>query len=227
MKSQFTKSDTIPPSLTNYMFTGKELDDMTGLYYYGARYYDPRMSVWQSPDPALESYLDGKNNNSRNLSLYSYADSVGKVLATGMNKYDNTDIIGKDTTGIFDSKNLSLYSYSFNNPVVYLDPNGLDSHKVAGNIPGGFSVGFEAGDQGTSFFASYGASLTDILPGSYEYSPAPQEEPPSFQFSLDYPSFDESGGFTITDPGASATISTPIFPWLSPGDAQPWNPCAP
>jgi RHS repeat-associated protein len=55
------------------MFTGKELDDMTGLYYYGARYYDPRMSVWQSPDPALESYLDGKNNNSRNLSLYSYA----------------------------------------------------------------------------------------------------------------------------------------------------------
>jgi RHS repeat-associated protein len=48
MKSQFTRSDTIPPSLTNYMFTGKELDDMTGLYYYGARYYDPRMSVWQS-----------------------------------------------------------------------------------------------------------------------------------------------------------------------------------
>ena len=28
---------------TPYKFTGKELDEETGLYYYGARYYDPRI----------------------------------------------------------------------------------------------------------------------------------------------------------------------------------------
>ena len=28
-----------------FQFTGKEFDEETGLYYYGARYYDPRTSV--------------------------------------------------------------------------------------------------------------------------------------------------------------------------------------
>jgi len=36
---------------TPYLFNGKELDEETGLYYYGARYYDPRTSIWQSVDP--------------------------------------------------------------------------------------------------------------------------------------------------------------------------------
>jgi len=36
---------------TPYLFNGKELDEETGLYYYGARYYDAKTSVWQSVDP--------------------------------------------------------------------------------------------------------------------------------------------------------------------------------
>ena len=36
---------------TPYLFTSKELDEETGLYYYGARYYDPRTSVWEIPRP--------------------------------------------------------------------------------------------------------------------------------------------------------------------------------
>jgi len=39
---------------TPYLFSGKELDDETGLYYFGARYYDPRTSIWQSVDPLAE-----------------------------------------------------------------------------------------------------------------------------------------------------------------------------
>ncbi len=34
-----------------YKFNGKELDEETGFYYYGARYYDPRISIWLSVDP--------------------------------------------------------------------------------------------------------------------------------------------------------------------------------
>jgi RHS repeat-associated protein len=34
-----------------YKFNGKELDEETGLYYYGARYYDPKVSIWLSVDP--------------------------------------------------------------------------------------------------------------------------------------------------------------------------------
>jgi RHS repeat-associated protein len=36
-----------------YLFTSKELDQETDLYYYGARYYDPKTSVWQSSDPQI------------------------------------------------------------------------------------------------------------------------------------------------------------------------------
>ncbi len=61
---------------TPYLFTSKELDKETGLYYVHARYYDPRTSVWQSPDPILASYLTGKPNggvtSSINLNLYNY-----------------------------------------------------------------------------------------------------------------------------------------------------------
>ena len=39
-----------------YKFNGKELDDESGLYYYGARYYDPRISIWASVDPLAEKY---------------------------------------------------------------------------------------------------------------------------------------------------------------------------
>ncbi len=39
-----------------YKFNGKELDQETGLYYYGARYYDPETSIFLSVDPLAEKY---------------------------------------------------------------------------------------------------------------------------------------------------------------------------
>ena len=41
---------------TPYLFNGKELDEETGLYYYGARYYDGRTSVFLSVDPLAEKF---------------------------------------------------------------------------------------------------------------------------------------------------------------------------
>ena len=35
-----------------YRYSGKERDDSTGLYYYGARYYIPWLGRWLNPDPA-------------------------------------------------------------------------------------------------------------------------------------------------------------------------------
>jgi RHS repeat-associated protein len=37
-----------------YKFNSKELDEESGLYYYGARYYDSRISIWASVDPLAE-----------------------------------------------------------------------------------------------------------------------------------------------------------------------------
>jgi RHS repeat-associated protein len=82
---------------TPYLFNSKELDEETGLYYYGARYYDPITSVWQSVDPLalydpvkeIEHYLDGEHNG-----------------------------------GVYNSGNLAAYSYTYQNPLRYIDPNG-------------------------------------------------------------------------------------------------------
>ena len=39
-----------------YKFNGKELDEETGFYYYGARYYNPKFSIWLSVDPLAEKF---------------------------------------------------------------------------------------------------------------------------------------------------------------------------
>jgi len=49
---------------TPYLFNAKELDEETGLYYYGASYYDPRTSLWLSTDPMELKYP--------NISTYAY-----------------------------------------------------------------------------------------------------------------------------------------------------------
>jgi RHS repeat-associated protein len=48
---------------TPYKFTSKELDAETGLYYFGARYYDPKTSVWLSVDPLAEKYPNYSSYN--------------------------------------------------------------------------------------------------------------------------------------------------------------------
>ena len=42
---------------TPYLFNAKELDEETGLYYYGARYLDPTHAAWLSVDPMFEKYV--------------------------------------------------------------------------------------------------------------------------------------------------------------------------
>lgn len=49
-----------------YRFTGKERNEESGLYYYGARYYAPWLAKWMSSDPA--GMVDG-------VDLYRYARS--------------------------------------------------------------------------------------------------------------------------------------------------------
>ena len=46
-------------SRKEYRYSGKEQDDATGLYYYGARYYAPWLGRWMNPDPA--GTVDGLN----------------------------------------------------------------------------------------------------------------------------------------------------------------------
>ena len=81
---------------TPYLFTAKEMDEETGLYYFGARYYDPRTTVWQSADAFLHKYLP---------------DDESSASLPGLG-------------GVYNPKNLGLYTYGHLNPVTYGDPDG-------------------------------------------------------------------------------------------------------
>ena len=68
---------------TPYLFNAKEFDEETGLYYYGARYYDPRVSLWTTTDPLEEEYP--------NITTYGFCHNNPVVLVDpdGMGDYYN------------------------------------------------------------------------------------------------------------------------------------------
>ncbi|MCW3161373.1 RHS repeat-associated core domain-containing protein [Chryseobacterium oryctis] len=67
------------------------------MYYYGARYYNPRLSIWYGVDP---------------LAVYN------PVMETEF--YGD----GQHNGGVSYWGNLNPYIYCYQNPIIYVDPNG-------------------------------------------------------------------------------------------------------
>jgi len=90
--SRVPTSDVLSPSPSNRLtYTGHEFDPETGLYYFKARYYDPALGRFASPDsflgelstpPSLHRYLYAYKNPLRYIDLtgYSNIDQALKAL---------------------------------------------------------------------------------------------------------------------------------------------------
>lgn len=62
-----------------WKFNGKELDTETGLYYYGARYYNPSTSVWLSVDPMADAMPSWNPYNYTKQNPINLIDPDGKM----------------------------------------------------------------------------------------------------------------------------------------------------
>jgi RHS repeat-associated protein len=85
---QYSYSEFGTPSITSsignrFMFTGREYDSETGLYYYRARFYKPSIGRFLQTDPI--GYSDSMN-------LYQYCGSnpIGRLDPYGLDWFDST-----------------------------------------------------------------------------------------------------------------------------------------
>ncbi|WP_274947588.1 RHS repeat domain-containing protein [Hoylesella shahii] len=104
-----------------YKFNGKEFDQETGLYYYGARYMNPRTSLWYGVDPHIEEMAFS--------SSYTYCDDhpVNFVDIKGKKKF-NWIVLNRDANSknSIDVRYTSAYHRSnFDEEVVNIWAHGI------------------------------------------------------------------------------------------------------
>jgi len=86
----------------SWKFTGKELDEETGLYYFGARYYQPSWSIWLSVDPLAEKFPSWSPYNFTMNNPLRYIDPDGRspfdVIITGDKAKETFKQLNKSTS---------------------------------------------------------------------------------------------------------------------------------
>ena len=80
-----------------YKFNGKQFDDETGLYYYGARYMNPMASIWYGVDPLAEKYT-----------------TTGGYVYTLNNPVKFIDVDGREWTQTTDKNGNTVITVSLN-----------------------------------------------------------------------------------------------------------------
>jgi len=110
-----------------FKFSGKELDDITGLYDHGARSRDPKVTMWYGVDPLYEKYPD--------FSPYSYCmcNPVRFVDPDGRGVYGHRNEDGSMSYMLVDESNKKNEKYLIkdeNENYVYFEMDGCRYKKI-------------------------------------------------------------------------------------------------
>ena len=146
-----TASDTVLPQSAvgnRFLFTGRELDTETGLYYYRARYYDAKLGRFLSRDPV--GYTAGLN-------LYAYVDNNPLSFVDPLGLEKRWNLLGQwarnltlalSLAGVFQGLRTSwTFLGNLLIPLAYAGQRDRTVHDVG--VAGGGGGGFGWGQGGT------------------------------------------------------------------------------
>ena len=135
---------------TPYLFNAKEFDEETGMYYYGARYYDPRLSLWMSTDPMesltpdASSYRYLRNNPLRFIDPTGLFDTDSEALQYANENYPGAEVhrdtksgqwfisLNEEKNGPYVSGPTLTRDFGPNNPYADNDDNNFLKGTVTG-----------------------------------------------------------------------------------------------
>src|SRR6266852_2820582 len=116
--SSFCQCGAVFPN--NYKFTGKECDPESNLDNFEARYYASAMGRFMQSDEFTGGPIDAFTGEGETPGPLPYAD-------------------------IFDPQSLNKYTYVYNNPLRYIDPNGHDAWDILKGAANAFGSDFFGG----------------------------------------------------------------------------------
>ncbi|MGA2226152.1 MAG: RHS repeat-associated core domain-containing protein [Syntrophobacteraceae bacterium] len=108
----------------HYKFTDQENDPETGVYYYKARYYDPVIGRFVSPDPMVQAAYDPTTFS--RLSVHRYLPNRPPVYALSVRTGHLLNNFGGSISNAWSQVGINPYTYVQNNPIGKKDPLGLD-----------------------------------------------------------------------------------------------------
>ena len=127
-------------AVTNYRYTGKEIDPETNLYYYGARYYDPMMGRFITADSIVSDIYDPQD-----LNRYAYCRNNPMI-------YVDPDGHAADTVWDLVNIGMGIASFAYNVKTGNVSGAIVDAVGIVGDsaaavvpfLPGGVATGIKA-----------------------------------------------------------------------------------
>ncbi|MBK8195482.1 MAG: hypothetical protein IPK76_20560 [Lewinellaceae bacterium] len=184
-----------------YLYNAKEYDAETRLYYYGARYYDPKLSIWVSVDPLAEKYPGWSPYNYTMLNPVKYVDPDGREIFSAI--VEGTVAFGLEVGFDFAGSLLS----------------GKD-----------VSTAFQGINWGNALYEGGKAAVVSaVLPGASTTSKVGKLlNSPIGKLGLDFigntlkeinsdDNYDESGNLKISDVLLNSSISSGVSAWMGSG----------